>query len=90
MKGNQRIRAYLAFILTATLIASWMLNAFAQFKGTFKYEPHWSLIVVYVFLVGGGVFDMSVEALSLIRGFIKRGDEIVDKLIEDKEEESND
>lgn len=87
---KSRLKAYLAFALTATLIAAWAINAFGQIKGTFKYEPHWSLIVVFCFIVGGGVFDLSVETLSALRGFLKRGDELIDDLIEKKEDDHND
>ncbi len=84
---GDRLRTYIALLLTAMLMMAYAVNAFGQINGTFKYEPHWTLIAVFLLVVGGGVFDLSVETLSLLRGYLKKGENLLDELEKkDKEE----
>jgi uncharacterized membrane protein YphA (DoxX/SURF4 family) len=80
VKKDTRLKTYIALLLTATLMAAYAVNAFGQISGTFKFEPHWSLLAVFLLVVGGGVFDLSVETLSLLRGYLKKGEHLLDEL----------
>ncbi|MBA3993400.1 MAG: hypothetical protein C0469_07720 [Cyanobacteria bacterium DS2.3.42] len=67
---------------------AYAVNAFGQINGSFKYEPHWTLIAVFLLVVGGGVFDLSVETLSLLRGYLKKGEHLLDELVEKDDKDS--
>lgn len=83
MKKDSRLRSYIAIMLTALLMTAYAVNAFGQIKGTFSYEPHWTLIFVFLLVVGGGVFDLSVETLSLLRTLAKKHSNLLDELVKD-------
>ncbi len=84
MDTKARLKALVTVFLCCFMALAWIVNAIGAIKGTFHFEPHWSLIVLFLFVIGGGVFDISIEALSLVRGFLKRKDEIIDLLKEEK------
>lgn len=86
MKKESRLKTYIALLLTAMLMMAYAVNACGQITGNFKFEPHWSLIAVFLLVVGGGVFDLSVETLSLIRGYLKKGEHLLDELSEKKDD----
>lgn len=89
MKKETRLKTYVTLLLTAMLMVAYAINAFGQIKGTFQYEPHWSLLVLFLLVVGGGVFDLSVETLSLLRGFLKNNANLLDRLVDENERDDS-
>lgn len=87
MKKESRLKTYIALVLTAMLMMAYAVNAFGQISGKFVFEPHWTLIAIFLLVVGGGVFDLSVETLSLLRGFLKRNSDLLDKLTEEEKDD---
>lgn len=59
---------YVGLFLCALVLGAYALNAIGQMRGTFHFEPHWSLLYFFgLYALGGGVHDMSMKGLEAAR-----------------------
>lgn len=71
--------------MCALILGAYALNAVGQVRGTFHFEPHWSLLYFFgLYALGGGVHDMSMKALSAARKkFLPQAVEVADILVDE-------
>ena len=61
------VKSYTIIFICALVFFAYALNAYTNISVTGRFEPHWTLLVFFLYFIGHGVFEFSFKSISEVR-----------------------